>query len=257
MVGTPFWSERFQAGERSKPFIVHPPLRCALFAALILLPVFLNGLAALSVLFVYLCCISIYCRVPSALLVSAVRSVSPFIALIVILNMLFSGDGQGGPVTGDGLMRGGVLAARVLVMYAALVVWIATTSQEEMARAAAAFVRPFSPRASGRCAMIGFISFGFLPVFFEEYERIRLVQRFRGMERRRGILDRMRGMQAVLIPLMVSAVRRSAQLSMAVELRAVQETIGVLFAGEGPGRGDYARVLLTAAVVATLLILNV
>lgn len=221
------------------------------------LPVFLDGLVALSVWFVYICCISIYCRVPSAMLASAARSVAPFVVLIVLLNLLFSGDGWGGPVTVHGLMRGGVLAARLLVMYAALVVWIATTSQEEMARAAAAFVRPFSSRASGKCAMIGFISFGFLPVFFEEYERIRLVQRFRGMERRKGPFDRMRGMQAVLIPLVVSAVRRSAQLGMAVELRAVEETIGVLLAGDGPRRNDYARVLLTAAVVATPLILNV
>lgn len=253
MVGTPFWSEQFRANAGSRPFIIHPALRFAVFLALIVIPLCIAALTPLLILFAYLAAIAIYSRIPTGLMGTAVRAIAPFIVLIVLLNLLFARIGGGSPVPWHGLSRGLVYGLRILDLYAAVLIWIATTSQEEMAGAAASLAAPFSPHAARKIALFSFISFGFLPVFFEEYERIKIAQRFRGGKFSGGLYGRLAGARAVLIPLLVSAIRRSAQLSMAVELRSVRNSIEVLIAGTRPTAADVSRTLVTAGVLFALL----
>lgn len=254
MVGTPFWSERFRGDNGSRPFIVHPALRLAVFLALVIVPLCIDSLTALLIIFAYLMWISIYSRVPPVFLRAAVRTIAPFILLILLLNILFTRSGDESLFSWYGLSRGIVYGLRILVVYAAVLACVATTSQEEMARAMAMLVAPFSETLASRFALFGFISFGFLPVFFEEYERIKIVQQFRGGGFRGGVLQRLDGARAILIPLLVSAVRRSAQLSMTVELRSVHRSIGVFLVKERPVLADYVRVVVTAGVVGSLLL---
>jgi energy-coupling factor transporter transmembrane protein EcfT len=137
-----------------------------------------------------------------------------------------------------------------LILYLGAVVFLAVVSPEEMARAVSAFARPFSPGFARRCALYVFLTLGFLPLFADEIERVRVAQGFRGGGLEGGIARKLRGVRLLLVPMFVSAVHRSEYLAMAVELRDVKTTIGNILPLESPSQRDYVFVAATLAVIA-------
>jgi energy-coupling factor transport system permease protein len=60
---------------------------------------------------------------------------------------------------------------------------------------------------------------GFVPLFVDEIQRVRVAQSFRGGNLRGGMLQRAGSLRMWLVPVLMSAVRRSGELALAVELR--------------------------------------
>ena len=96
-----------------------------------------------------------------------------------------------------------------------------------------------------------FLSFGFLPLFADELERVRLAQRFRGGGLEGGFGRKLRGVRLLLVPLFVSAFRRADELAFAMESRCYN-------GGEGRTRMKVLRFhyrdFISAAVVAGLIV---
>jgi energy-coupling factor transport system permease protein len=253
MAAKPLWAEAIHGKHRITPFIADPALRLVAILILVVMPLFLHTISSLLIAAGYLTIILLRSRLPLKFVLSAGRTIAFFVFLVFILNLIFTRSGDGTPVLLQGLSRGIEHSLRILIVYYAALLCIAATSQEEIAVGIAALVAPVSSSAARTFALYGFISLGFLPVFFEEYERIKMVQRFRGGGIGGGVSRKLNGARSILIPLLVSAVRRSAQLGMAVELRNVRQSIGILLHRERPGFTDYIWLLFTAGLAGFLL----
>ncbi len=176
---------------------------------------------------------------------------APFAALIVVVNALLV---EGEPlaaslpfVSREGVTSGVHASARVFVLVVGGVAFFAAASAEEIAKGVAALISPFSKDASRRAAMYAFLSAGFVPLFSEEIRRITIAQTFRGGGFEGGIAQRLKTARLLVVPLVVSAVRRSADLAAAVEIRGIRSTIGGMLALEKTGWRDY--VFLAGAVL--------
>jgi energy-coupling factor transport system permease protein len=181
------------------------------------------------------------------------RNIAPFALLIVVINAFLV---KGHPLTSEisflsreGFFSGIFYSVRLLVLYHTAVVFLSVSSQETMAKGLSALLRPVSPSLASRIALYGFLSIGFLPLFADEVERVRVAQRFRGGGLEGGPLQKLRGVRLLLVPIIVSAVHRSAQLAMAVELRGIKSSIGQLLILTRASTKDYVFAAVSGAIL--------
>jgi len=159
--------------------------------------------------------------------VRALGHVVPFALVIVALNtVLVPGEpiatlGGHRVASREGLHDGIFFALRLAVMLMAVSVLISGTAPESLARGVHDLVRRISPRAAEKVALFVFLSMGFVPLFIDEIARIRVAQSFRGGEFSGGFVRRAGSVRAWLVPVLMSAVHRSGQLALAVELRQI------------------------------------
>jgi len=221
--------------------------------AVILLGAFLIPSArGLMILFAYLVFLHFLARLPARSLLSAARFLIPFLLLIVIINAFLV---KGEPlvpgvsfVSREGVRSGVRGAARALVLYFAAATFLAAAGPEDVARGLSSFVRRFSPRAAAGGGMYAFLSFGFLPLFADEVQRIATAQKFRGGGMEGGLGGKLRGARSLVVPLVLSAVHRSDQLAGAVEIRRIRERIGGILVLEPAAPRDYVFLAATVTV---------
>ncbi len=182
------------------------------------------------------------------------RSV-PILALILLLNaILVPGEplvSVGGRelLTVEGFGAGLFFSLRFLVLYLTAIVFLELTPPVEFARGMYAILRPVSAKLANQAAFYGFLILSFLPLFADEFERIRIAQSFRGAEFKGGILRRVFAVRLLVVPLVLSAIHRSEQVAAVVELRGVRDRIGLGFGTARPTTLDFVFSLVTAAVI--------
>lgn len=184
---------------------------------------------------------------------------APAVALIVALNgLLVPGEtilSLGGKtlLTREGAASGLFFSLRLLVLYAAMVLFLAATPPAEFARGVYATLKPISGRAANRTAFYGFLVLSFIPLFSDELDRIRQAQSFRGADLKSGgIRERVGAARALVVPLLLSAVHRSGQLAAVIELRGLRDRVGSALPPGRPGAADAVVAGATAVVLAAL-----
>jgi energy-coupling factor transport system permease protein len=108
----------------------------------------------------------------------------------------------------------------LLVIVAALLTF--TTSPAQLAHGLEAALGPLARVGLPvrELVMVLTIALSFVPTFFEEIEKISKAQRARGVDFRSGsLLQRIRSLVPVFIPIFVSAFRRAEDLAIAMEAR--------------------------------------
>jgi energy-coupling factor transporter transmembrane protein EcfT len=176
-------------------------------------------------------------------------------AVIVLLNgVLVPGDplvsvGGRTVMSRAGVSAGVFFSLRLLVLYFATVLLLAVTPPVEFAKGAHAALRPLSARLANQVAFYGFLVLSFLPLFADEFDRIRLAQSFRGADFKGGLLRRADAARALIVPLVLSAIHRSAQLAAVVELRGLRDRVG---ASVPPGRPSWRDIIFAAVTVGVL-----
>jgi energy-coupling factor transport system permease protein len=179
-----------------------------------------------------------------------------FALLAVLLNaVLVKGEalvsiGDTPIVSREGLMRGAYYFVQIHVLFLSTGLFVSLTTPEQFARAISSIVSPIAPAFAKRLALYAFLSLGFLPFFIEEFHRIATLQKFRGGGLTGGIVQKAKGVRLLLVPLLLSAVRRSEQLAMVIELRGLKNKAGGLVALGRPRLQDYGFILLTLVVIA-------
>jgi energy-coupling factor transport system permease protein len=198
----------------------------------------------------------------------ALRGLRPLVFLLLLTAFLntFFAPSQGtrelfrlGPLiaTEGGLRSGLFVSLRLILLVIATSLLTFTTSPVELTDGLERLLRPF--RRVGvpahELAMMMTIALRFIPTLLEETEKIIKAQMARGAEFDRGnILQRARAFIPVLVPLMVSAFRRSEDLALAMEARCYR-------GGEGRTRmkelrwgvADLVAFVVAAVVAAALL----
>jgi len=179
----------------------------------------------------------------------------PFAIVIVVLNaVLVAGEpvltlGGRRVASREGLQDGVFFSLRLAVMLMAVSVLVSGTTPEALARGTHDLVRRISVRAAGRIAFFVFLSMGFVPMFVDEIERVRVAQSFRGAGFSGGIVRRVGSARAWLVPLVLSAVHRSRQLALAVELRHIRERLIPTIAAPHARAVDAVLLVSTFAVL--------
>jgi energy-coupling factor transport system permease protein len=215
---------------------------CAIFGVAIVFP----ELIPLMVLFLM--------QIPLVLLagvkrewLGSMRGAAFLAAVIFLTNLLFRFIGANYKVTGGALESTVALTLRFIVLIESFSVFFLTTSPDHLGLALEQTHVPYEFVFAFTTAV------RFVPVLAEEAQTIMDAQKARGLELERGnFLKRIRNYIPILIPLIVSAIRRSLELAEAMESRAWGATknrtnLYVL----KMHRGDIAMIIITAGILAT------
>ena len=214
---------------------------CAIFAAAIIFA----ELIPLMVLFLVQIPFVLLARVRREWLHS-MRGAAFLATVIFLTNFIFKFIGANYTVTADILESSTALTLRFVVLVESFSVFFLTTSPDHLGLALEQTHVPYEFVFAFTTAV------RFVPVLAEEAQTIMDAQKARGLELERGnFLKRIRNYIPILIPLIVSAIRRSLELAEAMESRAWGATknrtnLYVL----KMHKGDLIMILITGAILA-------
>ncbi len=223
--------------------------RCKLFAALCLItslmlsysPLVLAALTLMLLLIIHLA------RLPFALVVKNLRPFLWLFAVTWIIHLFWTSGrilwiipGVNAEITWEGAVWGGIYVARLALLIAAAALLTLTTAPLELADALERIFRPlkrFRVPAHELSLMLT-LSLRFIPTLMEEALRIRNAQMSRGARFDGSLLNRVRSLLPLMVPLFVSAFRRADELAQAMDARCYNG---------GDGRTTYTRLHFSLA----------
>lgn len=198
-------------------------------------------------------------RIPATKLLFVWRTLLPVGILICTLWTVFYPEGESlfevgiVRVTAMAILRGLVVALRILTMAFVVFAWLYTTPQSALVRS---FVKLRMPYEWG---LVLALALRYIPTFRGTYTLIAEAQQARGLELRGSGFKRVRAMMPILVAMIISSLRASEHLARALEARGV-----------GGARGghrtmlhdivfrplDYGLVVLLVAATTVLLYVN-
>ncbi|HJX02646.1 MAG TPA: energy-coupling factor transporter transmembrane component T [Candidatus Bathyarchaeia archaeon] len=145
----------------------------------------------------------------------SMRGAAFLATLIFLTNFIAAFIGAGYAITGKNLENALAMTLRFIVLVESFSVFFLTTSPDHLGLALEQTRVPYEIVFAFTTAV------RFVPVLAEEAQTIMDAQKARGLELERGnFLKRIRNYIPILIPLIVSAIRRSLELAEAMESRA-------------------------------------
>lgn len=220
----------------------------------------------LSVLFVSV--IVAATKIPFKMYLKNIKGILPIVIFTAIINIFY---GDGGRVllsfwrlsiTTMGIYRAFYMAMRILLLITVSAALTYTTTPNDLTDAIEKLFSPLKVIHLGGAvhtiAMMMTIALRFIPTLVEETEKIMNAQKARGADLENGKLtERIRALIPILIPLLISSVRRAYDLAEAMECRCYN-------GGEGRtrmkalhfSRLDLAALLSTAVFAAAVILIN-
>ena len=158
------------------------------------------------------------------------RSLKPILFIIIFTAVLNIFYGTGDPlwqwgfikITKNGLLNSLFVSIRIITLILASSVLTFTTSPTQLTDAIERLLRPLAKIGVPvhEFAMMMTIALRFVPLLLEETDKIMSAQKARGADMESGgVIQRIRALVPVLIPLFVSAFRRAFDLATAMESR--------------------------------------
>jgi energy-coupling factor transport system permease protein len=205
-------------------------------------------------------------RIPLKLILKSVKPILILVVITALLNLFYT---TGGTVlwkwwiitiTDKGLTTAAFIVIRIVCLIVGSSLLTYTTSPTALTDAMERLLSPLKVLKLNvhELAMMMTIALRFIPTLIEETDKIMAAQKARGADMESGgLLQRIRALLPVLIPLFVSSFRRAYELALAMECRCYH-------GGKGRTRmkqlhlrvADVAALLLMAALMAGLVWLN-
>ncbi len=198
---------------------------------LILIFIFIaKGFISLLLVLAGVVCVLILTHIPVSVYFKNIKAILPILIFTFIINLFYTGDGNvlvqvwKIRITETGLARSVFMSARVILLILISSVLTYTTTPNDLTDA---LERLFSPlkfiglgTAVHSLAMMMTIALRFIPTLVDETEKIINAQKARGADFESGsIINRIKSVIPILIPLLISAVRRAYDLAEAMESR--------------------------------------
>ncbi len=172
----------------------------------------------------------LFSRVPFRMFFKNIKAILPILIFTAVINVFY---GDGGyelfsvwklTVTTGGLWRAFYMAARIMLLILVSSVLTYTTTPNDLTDAIESLLSPLRffglKNAVHTLAMMMTIALRFIPTLVEETEKIMNAQKARGADLENGKLtERIRALIPILIPLLISSVRRAYELAEAMECR--------------------------------------
>jgi energy-coupling factor transport system permease protein len=150
----------------------------------------------------------------------SLRYFSWMFALSFAINLVFPRGEGTARLSYHALSVAGVFSVRLVLMILAATLLTVVASPSEIGDSLLLLARPRGRigRRAAEFATLVSIALRFVPVMFEEAERIRAAQRLRGQPST-GLRNRITSVVTLIVPLLESALRRSVSLGYALEAR--------------------------------------
>lgn len=160
-----------------------------------------------------------------------IKIIIPIVIFTAILNMFYTKTGT--PLLPDewffqiysgGLIRAGFMAVRVILLILVSSVLTYTTTPNDLTDAIERLLKPLKFIGLGEVvhtmSMMMTIALRFIPTLIDETDKIMNAQKARGADLESGgIVKKVKALLPILIPLLISAVRRAYELAEAMECR--------------------------------------
>lgn len=209
-------------------------------------------------------------KVPLKMFLKNLKAILPILIFTSVINMFYN-DGTATEifsvwkfsVTDAGLFRAFFMATRIILLIFISSVLTYTTTPNDLTDALEKLFSPLKyiglKNAVHTLAMMMTIALRFIPTLIEEAEKIMNAQKARGADFESGSLkDRAKALIPILIPLLISSVRRAYELAEAMECRCYN-------GGEGKTRmkqlkvktNDYLMVVFSVLFCAGIILINI
>lgn len=204
---------------------------------------FALGIAALMLFFVYP-----LSKIPGKMILKSLKPIIPIVILTAVLNMLFI-DGDTVfeywiiKISDKGVSMAAFMVVRIICLIAGTSLLTYTTSPISLTDGIEQLFAPLNKIKVPvhEIAMMMTIALRFIPTLIEETDKIMSAQKARGADMESGgLMQRIRALTPILIPLFVSAFSRAIELALAMECRCYHG---------GEGRTHLHRLKMTAADV--------
>ncbi len=199
---------------------LQPPAKMLVFALLLASVLLSSTWAALAVAGAYTAGLCILSRVRLTFYLAGLKYFSWMFALSFAVNVAFPREAAHEAFSPEALGVAAIYAVRLGLMILAGTLFTVTTAPHELGDGLLAFggARGRLGRKAADLATILSIALRFVPVMFEEAERIRTAQMLRG-QRARGLGGRVRAVVNLIVPLLQSSLRKATDLGYALESR--------------------------------------
>ncbi|MBQ8203854.1 MAG: energy-coupling factor transporter transmembrane protein EcfT [Clostridia bacterium] len=201
---------------------------------LLLLLVFIflcKNFLSLALLCAFVLSVAIITKIPLKIFFNNIKAILPVVIFTALINLFYSGgDGEilfsvwKLSVTTAGVSRAVFMAIRIVILIFTSSVLTYTTTPNDLTDAMERLLSPLKFIGLGGAvhtvAMMMTIALRFIPTLVEETDKIMSAQKARGADLENGkLLDRIKALIPILIPLLISSVRRAYELAEAMECR--------------------------------------
>ncbi len=188
-------------------------------------------------------------KIPIKMYLKNLKAILPIILLTTIINMFYGDEASGVlvsfwklSITYDGLYRAFFMALRIILLIVASSSLTYTTTPNDLTDAIEYLLSPLKfvglKNAVHTLALMMTIALRFIPTLVEEAEKIMNAQKARGADLESGsLIQRVKALIPILIPLLISSVRRAYELAEAMECRCYN-------GGEGKTRMKQLKVTI-------------
>ncbi len=185
------------------------------------------GLLLFSIITVFLMIVS---KVPLKMFLKNIKAVLPIVIFTGLINMFYSDQGKvllsfwKLMITTQSLSRAGFMALRIVLLILISSILTYATTPNDLTDAIESLLLPLKfiglKTAVHTIAMMMTIALRFIPTLVEETDKIMNAQKARGADLENGKLkERVKALIPILIPLLISSVRRAYELAEAMECR--------------------------------------
>ncbi len=246
-----------------------PRAKLLLLVAIIVFIFVAQNAVALALVAVLILFSMLLSKVPLKMYLKNLKAVLPIIIFTMVINLFYNASGDvllsfwKLTITTGSLYRAIYMAARILLLIVASAELTYTTTPNDLTDAIEKLLSPLRfvglKNAVHTLAMMMTIALRFIPTLIEETQKIMNAQKARGADLENGkLLERIKALIPILIPLLVSSVRRAYELAEAMECRCYN-------GGEGRQRmkqlkyklNDFAAFVVTIIVCACVIGINI
>lgn len=189
-----------------------------------------KGFFAPGILALLIIIAMIISKIPVVMYLKNIKSILPIIVITALLNVFYAGGGKVlidwwiFTITTSGISRAIFMAVRIILLILSSAVLSYTTSPTSLTGAIESLLKPLKLIGLGNAvhtmAMVMTIALRFIPTLIEETGKIMNAQKARGADMENGnIIKRVKALLPILIPLLISSIRRAYELAEAMECR--------------------------------------
>lgn len=189
-----------------------------------------NSWLSLGLMTLFIATIALISKVPISLFAKNLKPVLPVLIIASLLNIFYVSDGKilfewnFITISTDGLLRAAFILVRIVLLIIVGGLLTYTTTPTQLTAAIERLLSPLKYIGLGEAvhtmAMMMTIALRFIPTLIEEAQKIIAAQKARGADFESGKLyKRIKAMVPILVPLLISSVRRALELANAMECR--------------------------------------
>lgn len=246
-----------------------PRTKLILLFAVIIFIFISGGWTSLAIMTCFILDIVRLSKVPLKMYLKNVKAILPILIFTAVINLFYGATGKIlfsfwiFTVTTGSLNRAVFMALRILLLIVASAALTYTTTPNDLTDAIEKIFSPLKHIGLGNVvhtlAMMMTIALRFIPTLIEETQKIMNAQKARGADLENGnLVERIKALIPILIPLLISSVRRAYELAEAMECRCYN-------GGEGRqrmkilkyGKNDYVAFSVTAFLCIAVILLNI